>query len=79
MKEFYPIQKSSEAEFKFIHESEGRSFYCIDWTDELVIYGDFTMDNSLIDIILAPCNYRFTEHGYTDDTVSDECIWDLEQ
>ena len=61
MKEFYPVQKSSESDFKSIYESEERGFYCIDWSDELELYGDFTGDSSLIDFLFTPCNYRFTE------------------
>ena len=45
MKEFYPIQESSKSVFKNIHESDDRGFYCIDWTEELVINGDFTGDH----------------------------------
>ena len=79
MKKFYPVSKSSEELLNSINESDERSFYCFDWTDELEIYGDFPSDSSHIEISLMPCNYIFTENGYTGDSVSEECIWDLKK
>ena len=32
-----------------------------------------------LEFILTPCNYIYTLNGYDQDTVTDECIEDLEQ
>ena len=61
-----------------IKEDENRSFYCIDWTDDLEIYGDLAQDSSFIEIFLLPCNYLFTEWGYTGDSIYEKCKWNLE-
>ena len=77
LNEFYPVSKSSEKLLQSITEDPNRSFYCIDWTDDLEIYGDLAQDSSFIEIFLTPCNYLFTEWGYTGDKVNDKCEWDL--
>ena len=33
----------------------------------------------MIEFYLLPCNYLHTYYNYTGDSVSDECIWDLEK
>ena len=77
LNEFYPVSNSSKKLLQSITEDPNRSFYCIDWNDDLEIYGDLAQDSSFIEIFLVPCNYLFTEWGYTGDSVHDKCEWDL--
>ncbi len=56
--------------------------FCINFDNEdsVVLNGEFFDDNyTRIDITLAPCNYLHTALNYTDDSVSPECIPDLEK
>ena len=57
--------------FNQINESDARSFYCLDYTDELEIYGYWSKDYSFLEFILFPCNYIFTEWGYKGDSVNE--------
>ena len=53
--------------------------FCIDWNDNdpIELIGDFEEDDyTRFDIILTPCNYLHTMHGYQGDFVSPECIRD---
>ena len=64
MKEFYPVAKNSEKLLNAINESDERSLYCVDWTDELEIYGDASSQNaSFFEALLLPCNVIMTEFG----------------
>ena len=65
--------------FDEIEQGEGRGFYCFDWNDEFQIYGDETQDSKYVEIFLLPCNYLHQSLGYEDDSVSEECIWDLQE
>ena len=79
MKKFYPVTKNSEKLLKDIITDADRGLFCIDEPSDLEIYGDHTSDrNSFVELLVLPCNSLFTEWGYEGDTVSDECIWDLE-
>ena len=73
IKEFYPVKQGLEKLLNSISKDADRGLYCIDWTDDLEIDGNFDM--SYIEILYAPCNYLFTENGYEGDSVSEECIW----
>ena len=42
MQDFYPVSKNSKELLDLINESDERSFYCLDWTDELEVYGDWS-------------------------------------
>ena len=80
MKEFYPVSKQSEALLNDINEDANRSFYCLDPTDQLEIYGEHKVDHSYLEFFLLPCNVLFTERGYIGDTISEECTdWDLQK
>ena len=58
MAEFYPIDEGSNK----ILESMGENrFKCIDWTDELVLKGNYDSGYfSYIEFIYLPCNYNHT-------------------
>ena len=65
--------------YNTIQNDENRGFFCIDWTNDLEIYGDLSKDSSHLEFFLLPCNYLFTEWGYEGDSVHADCIWDLER
>ena len=55
---------------------------CIDWdkNDPYVIKGNFMHDEyARLDVVLSPCNYLHTMLDYEGDSISSECIEDLEQ
>ena len=59
-----------------------RGLYCIDWNDEdpILIYGkEIDMNYSRLEIVFLPCNYLHNQYGYKEDTISPDCIADLEQ
>ena len=83
---FAPPSDKSSGKFEQIVSNPDRGFYCLDWdtpvaNDEpLSIGGGWAYtDLSEIDFILAPCNYIHTELGDIGDTVSDDCIADLDK
>ena len=54
---------------------------CLDWNDEkpFRIGGrENDIEYARLDIVLTPCNYLHTMLEYKDDTISPECIPDLE-
>ena len=73
MSEFYPVSKSSSDLLTEMNEDANRNFFCLDWTDDLNLNGEFGSEHSFLEFFLLPCNTLFTERGYTGDTVSDEC------
>ena len=58
--QFYPVSPDSKALFDEIRTDEKRGFYCIDdWEIENLELGLTKYNHiSLIDIIVAPCNYK---------------------
>ena len=77
--EFYPVKKKSAGLLKSIKQDPDRGMFCIDWNDDdpIELTGDFEEeDYTRFDIILTPCNYLHTMHGYQGDFVSPECIRD---
>ena len=55
--------------------------FCLDWNDEdpFEILGTEQDDEyTRIELIFTPCNYIHTYLGYTEDTISPECIADLD-
>ena len=79
--EFYPPEVNSAAKLKSIKEDPERGFLCLDWNDEkpFEIGGRETDINyTRLDIVMSPCNYLHTMLEYKDDTVSPDCITDLE-
>ena len=79
--EFYPAEINSIDKLKSIKEDPKRGMLCIDWNDErpFMIGGrENDIDYSRLDIVLTPCNYLHTMLDYKEDTISPECIPDLE-
>ena len=66
---------------KSIKEDPDRGLFCIDWDDdnpfEITGY-EFDDNYTRLEIVLVPCNYIHTMLDYKDDSVSSECIGDLE-
>ena len=55
---------------------------CIDWTDDnpIEIQGRFQdKDYTRLEVILLPCNYIHTMLGYNEDSISPECIANLDE
>ena len=80
--EFYPIKSKYTSFLKGLKENPERGMFCIDWDDNLPyeVYGsELTNDYSRLDIAMVPCNYLHTMLDYKGDSVSSECIGDLEQ
>ena len=59
-----------------------RGLYCMDWEvldNELAIWSVTDDDNyQRWEHVLLPCNYIHNLHGDIGDTISDDCIPDLE-
>lgn len=56
--------------------------FCLDWNDDdpIELLGAERDDNfSRIDVILNPCNYLHTMLDHRDDSISSECIEDLQE
>ena len=45
LEEFYPLATKSRKLYNSIQNDPKRGFYCLDWTDDFLIYGDETMDS----------------------------------
>ena len=54
--------------------------FCLDWDNEdLLIYGKKTGSQfQELEILMTPCNYLHTELEYEGDSISDDCIDDLD-
>ena len=63
-----------------MRNSPERGFICIDWTDDLLIYGEENRSKKYqrLEFNFVPCNYIHQHLGYTEDRVAEECIADLE-
>ena len=56
--------------------------YCVDWKDDepYELFGTIEEDDyQRFDVILAPCNYLHTQLDYQGDSVSSECIGELDE
>ena len=65
-----------------IKNDPARGFFCIDWIDgePFEVYGHESEDDyQRLEVILLPCNYVHTSFGYEGDSVSPECIGDLDE
>ena len=64
-----------------MQEDPDRGMFCIDWNDEnpIEILGrEQDTDYTRIEFILVPCNYIHTMLDYKEDSISPECIADLQ-
>ena len=64
-----------------IRADPNRGMFCLDWDKEdLLIYGnERKSEYQRIEILMTPCNYLHTELGFEGDSISDECISDLDE
>ena len=54
--------------------------YCIDQPDDFFLLGnENNAEFQYFEVIMVPCNYLHTEFGHTEDTISPECIGDLQK
>ena len=56
--------------------------FCIDWYDDdlfEILGSDEDDDHTRVEVVLVPCNYLHTQFGYDGDSISPECIGDLEE
>ena len=76
-KEFYPLSAKHEIQFNEIINDEKRGFLCLDWTDDMFIYGgsEGTIDFQKLEILLFPCNSHNTGFNATT-AIADKCIDD---
>ena len=59
-----------------------RGLFCIDFDpdESVAIFGEFQDDSYLrLEVTLTPCNYLHTWDGYTGDSISPDCIPDLDK
>ena len=75
--EFSPIASKSAPALKEIRENPKRGLYCLDWSEDLYIFGEENNpEYQRIELLMVPCNYLHQKWGYTEDSVSNECISD---
>ena len=56
--------------------------FCVDWNDNdpyEVLGKEFDDDFTRIELIFVPCNYLHTQLDYKEDTISPQCISNLEE
>ena len=56
--------------------------FCVDWNDNdpyEVLGKEFDDDFTRIELIFVPCNYLHTQLDYKEDTISPQCIANLEE
>ena len=54
---------------------------CLDWDDDEpieLIGTSIDDDYTRLEVVLTPCNYKHTQLGYQGDSISPECVTDLE-
>lgn len=78
--QFYPAASKAESRLEAIRSSEERGLICIDWGEDIELYGEEgNADYQRFEIVLVPCNYLHQELGYKGDSISPECIADMAQ
>ena len=77
--EFSPLDPKSQTTYDSMVADEDRGFFCIDWNDEMKIYGrESASEYQRIDFGFVPCNTMATEVGVVPFEMPPECIEDLE-
>lgn len=78
--QFSPPGKASADSWDEIKTDPTRGMFCLDWSEDILIYGNERNDNyQRIELVLVPCNYLHTHLGYKDDFVHEECVADLDK
>ena len=76
--EFPPPSKSSTDSWNEIKNGTGRGMFCLDYSDDVLIYGNEKNEEyQRLEIVLVPCNYQHTQWGYTGDSIYSGCESDL--
>jgi hypothetical protein len=78
--EFYPAHTNSEDQLKAMQSDENRGLYCVDeWDDDMFAGGEEeASEYQRLDFAVVPCNYIHYEFGDVGDTISEDCIADLD-
>ena len=80
LSDFYPVSKQSQETYDKLISDPKRGLLCLDWSQNLYLQGYYQDARfSTIDILLLPCNYIHTQYGWEGDTISNECIPNLEE
>ena len=54
--------------------------FCLDWSEDISIYGNERNDNyQRIELVLVPCNYLHTHLGFEGDTIHPDCVANLDE
>ena len=74
---------ASEGSINQIRANPNRGMMCLDWSngdEDYFVYGrEVDIQYQRIDVVMTPCNFIYTLNGIKDDTVSDDCVPDLEK
>ena len=77
---FSPISSKSKESMQVRKTDPKKGLFCIDWTDDLFVSGEENnLEYQRLEFLMTPCNYIHQKWGYTEDSVSDECIADAQQ
>ena len=79
-KQFAPTAADSIDGFKQIKEGPNRGFFCLDWSEDLIVYGNERSRNyQVIEILVLPCNYLHVNENdeVVGDSIHPECVADL--
>lgn len=78
--QFPPPAEASRSQFESIRDDPNRGMYCIDWDEDIQIYGnEKDKQHQRIEIVMAPCNYLHQHLGYEGDVTHEDCIADLDE
>ena len=76
--QFRPPATASADSWTTIKDDPKRGFYCLDWTDDILLYGnEKNEDYQRIEVVLTPCNYLHTHLGFEGDSIHPDCVADL--
>ena len=79
-KEFSDPARGVQDQIDRIRDNPKRGMYCIDQPDDFFLQGNENNAKfQYFEMIMVPCNYLHTEFGYTEDSISPECIGDLQK
>ena len=77
--QFYPIAEKSRAPLQKLQDNEDRGLYCVDsGIGDLNVFGKSPGDFQFVEILFIPCNVLVDDSYGFKDSVSSECIEDLD-
>ena len=79
--EFPSASKGQAKSWEAIVDNPDRGFFCADWSEDRLIYGNERSQNfQLLEILMVPCNYMHYPPGdhnlWFKDAIDPECIAD---